>query len=46
MNNTIKKRLELLEKQPTKQTAKRKTLDDFYNELHLLDGLYAKGGKV
>lgn len=45
MNNTIKKRLELLEKQP-KQNAKRKTLDDFYNELHLLDGLYAKGGKV
>ena len=45
MVSQIKKRLELLEKQP-KQTAKRKTLDDFYNELHLLDGLYAKGGKV
>lgn len=39
------KRLRALEKRPT-QPAKRKTLDDFYNELHLFDGLYAKGGKV
>lgn len=46
MSSTIKKRLELLEKQPAQQTAQRKTLDDFYNELHLLDGLYAKGGKA
>lgn len=44
MSNTIKKRLELLEKQP-KQPAKRKTLDDFYKELHLLDAFYPKGGK-
>ena len=41
---TIKARLTKLERQP-KQPAKRKTLDDFYNELHLLDGLYTKGGK-
>lgn len=45
MSSAIKKRLKLLEKHP-KQPAKRRTLDDFYNELHLLDGLYAKGGKV
>lgn len=44
MSRAIKKRLELLEKQP-KQTAKRKTLDDFYNELHLLDALYPKEAK-
>lgn len=42
---TTKARLTKLEKQP-KQPAKRKALDDFYNELHLLDGLYAKGGRL
>ena len=45
MSSVIKKRLHELEQRVKQSTTKRKTLDDFYNELHLLDGLYAKGGK-
>lgn len=42
----IKARLTKLEQSLVKRPAKRKTLDDFYNETHLLDAFYPEGGKA
>lgn len=41
----IKTRLTKLERSRLKRVTKRRTLDDFYNELHLLDALYPKEAK-
>ena len=41
MSSSTKARLAALEQRLKQSTVKRKTLDDFYNELHLLDDLTA-----